>query len=541
MNPANEIIRTLRSLRWRMVIRDFLGCTVRATLFFFGVLLVLTAAAWWLGEFRPNPADIPWVLAWPFVFGTAAGLVLAILRRPALERVARAGDLAGATRDRLLTGLLFSRRPDASELERLTVAEVERYCHGRDFRPLLPLRAPRDIRWLAAPIAMLGLLWWDALQQAATRDQRAAERTAEIAGTAGELDRLARHFDRRADAVEEAALKRIAERLKQSAGQMRAEAARGGDAQKTALRELALLEQLVKELRQPEVATPDELKALADALMKHEQTREAARDMQGGNLADAAKKLQQAAAQQAAPSDEQVQKTIQQALEHLAQRKEQLSKQIEKLREQARAGEGGRQELLQQIADVLNEMQQQGMLAGHKDGKGGQKGAGKPMTDEDLKKLLGALQDLKNQQQGDGPAGGQPQEGEGDGDGKISVLNFGRSKDGDENSGDGLNFPSGKPGSDKDMGTTPQPFGKPGADPTEEGKRDQLAGMLGEGESLSALIPSAAAGNAKAARRYKELYQAAAADAEDAVTQENIPLGARFLIKRYFEAIQPKQ
>lgn len=522
-----------------MVIRDFLGCTVRASLFFFGVLLVLTSAAWWLGEFRPNPSDIPFVLAWPFAFGAVAGLLLALLRRPALERVARAGDLAGATRDRLLTGLLFSRKPDASELELLTVAEVERYCRGRDFRPLLPIRVPRELRWLAAPIVMLGLLWWDAMQAAATRDQRAAEETAEIAGTAGQLDRLARQFDQRADAVKEAELKRIAERLKQSAEQMRAEAARGGDARKAALRELALLEQLVKELRQPEAATPDELKALADALMKHEQIREAAKDMQGGNLADAAKKLEQAAAQQNAPADEQVQRTIQQALDHLAQRKEQVSKQIEKLRNQA--GEGGRQDLLQQIADLLNEMQQQGKVAERKDGKGEQKGAGKPMTDEDLKKLLGALQELKNQQQGDAPGGGEPQEGEGEGEGKISMLNFGKGKDGDENSGDGVNFPSGKPGSDKDRGTTQQPFGKEAAEPKDEGKMEQLAGRLGEGESLSALIPSAAAGDAKATRRYKELYQAAAADAEDAVTQENIPLGSRFLIKRYFEAIRPKQ
>ena len=42
-------------------------------------------------------------------------------------------------------------------------------------------------------------------------------------------------------------------------------------------------------------------------------------------------------------------------------------------------------------------------------------------------------------------------------------------------------------------------------------------------------------------RRYRELYDAASFAAEDAVTQENIPLGARFLIRRYFQAIRPKQ
>ena len=53
-------------------------------------------------------------------------------------------------------------------------------------------------------------------------------------------------------------------------------------------------------------------------------------------------------------------------------------------------------------------------------------------------------------------------------------------------------------------------------------------------------MPSAAAGDAKATRRYKELTEAAASAAEDAVMQETIPLGARFLIKRYFDAIRAR-
>ena len=534
---TDELTRILRSLRWRMVLRDFLGCTVRATLFFFGVLLVLAAETWRRGGF-PNPADIPVVLTWPFAFGAVAGLLLALLRFPSPERVARIGDRLGSTRDRLITGLQFSQKARPSEFESLAVAKAEGYLRGRDFRSLLPIQIPRDLGWVAAPLAMLALLWWDAMQVAATRVQRATDETAEITNTAKQLDRLAEQLDKRADAAKESELKRIADRLKESAEQMRAEAARGGDAQKAALRELSMLEQLVKELRQPQAATPDELKALAEALLKHEQTREAAKDMQGGNLADAAKKLAQAAQQQDAPSEEQVRKEIQQALDHLAERKEQLSKEMEQLRNAAKAGEGGRQDLLQQLADMLNDLQQQGKTAGRKDAKGaGQKGAGKPMTDEDLKKLLGALQNLKNQQQGQGPLGGEPQEGEGDPQGAIAMLNFGKGKQ----PGEDANFPSGQPGTGKDKGTTESPFGKQGADPKLAGQKDSLSGKFGEGESLSALIPTAAAGNEKATRRYQQLYDAAASDAEDAVTQENIPLGSRFLIRRYFEAIRPKQ
>jgi len=184
MNPATEIIRTLRSLRWRMMVRDFLSGTVRATLFFQGVLLMLIAAAWWLGEFRLNLAEVSFVLTVPFALGAVAGLLLALLRRPALERVAQTVDFLGATRDRLLTGLLFSRKANASEFEALAIAEAAAYLHGKNLGRLLPIRPPRELRWLAAPLAMAALLWWDAAQSAAARDQRAAEETAGIAATA---------------------------------------------------------------------------------------------------------------------------------------------------------------------------------------------------------------------------------------------------------------------------------------------------------------------------------------------------------------------
>ena len=542
MNPAADITRVLRSLRWRMVLGDFVARTVRATLFFYGLLVALNAAAWWLGEFVPNPAGIPFMLGWPLAFGAAAGLVLALVRFPGMERVARTVDRVGGTRDRLLTGLLFSRKPAVSEIESLAVAEADGYARGRDFRWLFPIRLPRECFWLLAPLAMIGLLWWDAIQAAAARDRRATEATAEIAGTAGQLERLAGNLEAKALQQNDAELLRIAARLRQSAEQMRAEAARGGEAQKAALRELAMLEQMAKELRQPAAATPDELKALADALMRNDRTRPAAEDMKRGDVAEAAKKLEKEAANSETPPDERVKQTIKQALDHLAQRKGEVSKQMERLREQAGANEGGRQELLEQIADLLKDVAQQGNGAGKKDGNGApQKGGGKPMSDDDLKKLLGALQDMKQRQQGAGPGGAEPGEGEGDPQGAIAMLNFGKPKNADENSGEGVNFPSGQPGTDKDRGTTQTPFGNAGKEPGEGGKDEQARGKLGEGESLSALIPGAAGGDAKAVRRYKELYEAAAGDAEATVTQETIPLGSRFLIKRYFEAIRPRQ
>ena len=543
MKPAAEIIRTLRALRWRMALGDLLRAAARAALFFFAILLVFNAAAWWRGGMRPDVTAIPIMLTWPFMFGALAALVITALKFPRLDRVARALDAAGATHDRFVTGLQLAEKARSTELETVAMHEIAGWARGRRLGLMLPVRFPREFPWLAAPIAMLALLWWDAMHIAATKDERAAQETAAISETAKQLEHIAKLTDILANENQEKVMKLIAERLRQSAEQMRADAADGKDARKAALREFAMLEDLVKELRRPEAATPEELKALADALAKHEQTREAAKDIVGGNLADAAKKLAQAAAGQDAPSEEAVRETLKQALDHLAERREQVSKQIEKLQQRAA---DGRQDLLKKIADSLNELAQQGKNVA-RDGKGAaQQDAQKKMTDEDLKRLLGALENLKDQQQGDGPEGGEPQpgepkEGDGDREGKVAMLNFSSGEKPSGNPEDGIKSPSGKPGNDGDKDTTKDPFGAKSAAPKSAARKEQDAVQLGAGESLSALIPSAAAGDEKAARRYRELYDAAAFAAEDAVTQENIPLGARFLIRRYFQAIRPKQ
>jgi hypothetical protein len=524
-----------------MFVRDFLTRAARATLFFYGVLVIFSAVAWW-HEMRVDVTGLHRPLIWPFVLGMIGGFIVALARRPSLRVVAQIVDGLGGTRDRLLTALDFSARSKPAALEGLAVEESSAWLGTRDFRPLLPIRPPQELRWLAVPLAMLALLWWDSISKAAARDARAAAAMAEVSGTVRQLEDLAKQVEKRAAATDDETLKKITDRLKQAAGQLRAEAERGGEANKTALRELAKLEQLVKELQRPDFATSDELKSLADALAKHEQTKDAAKDIAEGKLADASKKLQDAAQQ---PDAAKAQESVKQALDHLARRKEQISKQLEKL-QQSEAGDGERQELLQQLADALNELEQQGGMAQQKKQGKGQSakkgGGGKEMNNEALKKLLSAIQKMKDQQlqQGEGEGEGEPEPGDGEGEGEIKLFAGNPGKDGNEGP-EGPQVPTGKPGSEMDEGTTKDPFGKRPVAEASAGNDTQTTGKLGEGETLSALIPGAAKGDAKAARRYKELTEAAAAAAEDVVTQENIPLGARHLIRRYFEAIRPKQ
>ena len=546
-----------------MIVRNFLRTAARGTLVFYTILVALTALAWSLGAFQPALSGLAYTLTWPIVAGVVAGVLITALKVPALRHVAATVDALGGTRDRLLTGLDFSEKSGASPIELLAARESATFAGGRDFRSLLPIRPPQELRWLVVPLATLAIFWWDGLQAVAAQEKKVAAAHAQSDGTVKQLEAIADQL--RSQPTADDFTRQLAERLKQAAAQVRAEADKGHDGHTAALRELAELEQLVQELRRPGAPTPDEIKSLAGALAANESTKDAAKDLAERKFPEAAKKLAEVAKDEKAAA--QAQKVLQQALDHLAQQKEQLSRQLEGMRQQAEQGGAEHQQLLQQLSDLLNEMQENGQLSqqpqppqkpgGPQEGQpkeqaGGQPqpqgGAGqpqpggtKPMTDDDLRKLLGALQRMKDQQQeeGDQPQpGDHPPEGEGR-KSSVTMQSFsGKDKNGDSGDPD-PSQPSGLPGSDKDKGTTPTPFGKSTEAPG-KGTPEQLAGQLGEGESLSTLIPSAAKGDAKATRRYKELTNAAAAAAADAVTQENIPLGARFLIRRYFDAIRPK-
>jgi hypothetical protein len=155
-----------------------------------------------------------------------------------------------------------------------------------------------------------------------------------------------------------------------------------------------------------------------------------------------------------------------------------------------------------------------------------------------LQELIAALENMKA---GDGPGGQQGSSGDFPGGGpQISMQSFGSSTpEGDPQGGEAGRYPSGRPGSEHDFGTTETPFGAK-TEPQEKGGELALKGQLNPGETLSMMLPSAG-DTSKAARKYKDLYEAMAPAAEDAVQQENIPLGSRFMVRRYFEGIRPKE
>ena len=473
-------------------------------------------------------------------YAATAAFVLALLatltRRRNLAEVAALLDRLGGTRDRFLTALKFSAAPDAGEMRALAVKECTQFVRAGKFGDLIRVHVPRDAIYLLVPALALGLLRWEALHTFAERDADKAAAHASVEDTAKQLEQLARETAKASEQNKAEELKKLAEQLQRSAEQLRANATNPEDAKKSALRELSALEQMVQEMQKsPAALTPEEMKALAKALAENDATKEAAKALEAGDTEKAAQELETAMQKLAEQKDdatsEEVRKAIEQAMKELAAQKE-LSEAMKQLAQQMKNASpqqgGNSSEAAKQLADMLRKMAQ---------GKSGQQSSSGKQSEQTLESLLAALQNMKSgegqEQPSNQPPSGQPSSG-------VKMQSFAQSNpSGAPGDGNPL-LPSGHPGSEHDTGTTDSPFGK---DPTAAGKdakKEQVSGRPGEGDSLQQSLTSAGT-HGKSNRGYKNLYEAMAPAAQDAVLQENIPLGSRFFIKRYFEAIRPQE
>ena len=504
---------------------------VRCALFAGGALVVLGAGnRWLLGRL---PLDPQVALAAAAAVPVLA-LLAAIAQRKTLPQIAGLLDRLGGTRDRFFTALAFSKDEAGSEMQAMAVRECAAFARGGDFGRLVRVRVPREAAWLLVPAVALGMLQWEARTAFAARLAETGAAKSEVEDTAKKLEELARQTEKANAEAMTGELRKIAGELRRSAEQLRANATHPEDAAKSALRELSALEQMVQELQKSPGASPEEMKEMAKALAENEATKEAAKAMDAGELAKAAEELEKAMRQLAEKKDErteqQIQQALEQALKRLAERK-QLSEAMQKLAQQtqrAQAEKGGQSgEAMRRLAQMLRQMPR------------GQQSQGGQQKAQTLQQVLAALQNMKYGE-GDGKPGGDPKPGDARTQGPVAVQSFApANRNGTPDPGD-PQVPGGQAGGERDTGTADTPFGKERHDPGREAQAKQLAGRLGEGESLSQMLPSAGDAS-KSNRRYKELYDAMAPAAEDAAQQENIPLGSRFFIKRYFESIRPRE
>jgi len=530
--PIDDVLRNLRAARRRLSLQSFLTTLARAGLVAGAVLLVIGAVnRGFLGrlpfDFRVTAIAIGAAVV-------AAGFMM-IAGRRGLAEVAGVIDRLGGTRDRFLTALQFSEKSTGEPMRGIALQECVRFVQGGNFSGLIPVRVPREFLYWLVPVVALALLQWEARDTFATRDAQALAARASVEDTAKKLEALARQAAKDAEAAKSDELKKLAEQLNRGAEQLRADATTPEDGAKAALRELSALEQLVQEMQKsPGALTPEEMKALAKALEENPATKDAATAMEKGDAAKAAEELEKAMKQLADQKDEktpeEIKKTLEDAIKRLAEQK-QLSEALQKLAQQMQrsaAEKGGdSSEAAKQLAQMLRQMAQ---------GKSGQMKGGQQQGAQAMQNLLSALQNMKFGD-GQGQPGSEPQPSQTPG--AVMMQNFAKEGQGAmPGSGDNLP-PSGQAGSDHDTGTTDNPFGEKNA-AGKEARAEQLTGRQGEGESLQQSL-TAAGDHSKSHRGYKDLYNAMAPAAQDAVLQENIPLGSRFFIKRYFEAIRPQE
>lgn len=285
-------------------------------------------------------------------------------------------------------------------------------------------------------------------------------------------------------AAERKDLEKIAAELEEK----KQELADSSDPLREALRTMAGLEE---RLSQNSGLTAAEAEALADAL--EAQNAALAKNLREGNRAEAARQLGEVDPKALADA-------LKQAAKHLENKRlEELSQQ------QAQVMRAG----VQSLTNPQGE---------------GQGGSGS--------QFRAAMRDIKN------GAGDQKQQG-GSPQGQPNGAPDGSEK-ADPSTADNAP-PGGAPGSEKDLGKGDELAGEAESVPTPMAADDSLSGEQGEGTSVVQMLRMPGADDPQARTQYRSAYQTAEAAALDAVNREEIPIGSRLLVRKYFEAIRPKE
>lgn len=523
----------LRALRRRIYLREFLERFTAILLVTLGVYLV---GALWL-RFAAQQAPVS-----PTLLGllALAALVLTgilVLSRPrSLRQVAQIIDRRARTKDRLLNALAWSESGAASHpFASLAAAECQAYLRDQDFRSSAPVAPPQFARWIVVPLVALGLVQLDFLAHDRDRRQSADQAQAAVSDTVRQLEEIARKAERAARELQSPEIQKLAEEIQRRAAELKSET-KPEDAEKAAMKALSSLEETMRDLqRRP--SPEEEMKTLAKALAGVPGMEKVLKELNENNLAAAQKALEEAREAQKegganSASEEQIKKALEDAVQNLSERR-QLSDALQKLSESL--SQNGQQSMSQKGLEQLQKLMQQAQQQGGSSQNGEGSGAQRQMT---MQELLSALENAKfgEQQNGGGP---KPDDRGGNGGQQVQIQNFGQGEGPGIPKNGEASAPTGLPGSERDFGTTANPFG-PQNPAQDKGAELAVKGQLGEGETLSMSLPSAG-DRSKSAKRYKDLYDSAAAAAQDTVQQENVPLGSRFLIQKYFESIRPKE
>ncbi|MBI5862940.1 MAG: hypothetical protein HZB38_00220 [Planctomycetes bacterium] len=106
-----------------------------------------------------NAAQLRWWALAAIPLGALVGVLLGLLGRIDDLRLARAMDAAAASEDRFASALQLAGHPRA-ERAQLVAADALAHVSRANHAAALPLRSPRELWWLPAPLLALVLVFW---------------------------------------------------------------------------------------------------------------------------------------------------------------------------------------------------------------------------------------------------------------------------------------------------------------------------------------------------------------------------------------------
>lgn len=555
---SSTVANRLRHARSRML-RAFLIDRTCAAVLRASVLLV--AAGGFIHLFLGwPPLNVALVVGATFV--GAADIALGLWRgRRSLAATAAELDRRAGTRDRFATVLALtknrvSRSGEVSPVEALALAECERFIARFPVERWTPVRWPRArLLALLAPALSLALLL---AHEASLRHARDAARDPKLGQTvnthADDLQKLADSL-RRNDSA--ATLARLTAELEAAAKRMREAAAPGKDAEaqrKAALRELSALQEKLAQMKQAARAqrpSSAEVAALAAALERDPATNAAAEALRADDLAGAAEQLEKLLEQLKENGDptkalEQLARAMQENAARLSEEeKTEVARQMQAAAAAAQAGQQGLSaQAMRRLAELLRRA---GAMAGGGNPStqtSGRTGAGRALTAQELQNLLNALEAMKDTLRPNAGGGRL-----GDGAGRtmgLAFRDFAAAQQGTALPAADGEGASGLPGGERDTGVGNEISGERAASTERPEKNSRLQGELAESGEVSdgLLLPTTdgpGGSNTRSGRRYRELYEALQPAAQEALQQEEIPLGSRAFVGRYFKSIRPAE
>ena len=514
----------LQTIRLRLLKQAFLNTLGEAWLVSLG-LLVAGHAVFAAFSGPISTSTLVASLGAAFAGGFLIAAVVTWVRRPTTQQVATEMDSRMGAHERFSTALAFAEIPSPTPFHTLALKECEDYLRGVNIAKWVPWRFPKALGWVPVPLITLALL--NLFATGSNLEELPAQRppdksTLELAQ---KLDTLANRIEKQQDPASEE-FKRIAEALKKSAAQLRNEASTPSqDAAR--LRQLSGLENLLQATQQRSA-----LEELADALSKSDAALSAAEALRKGDADRAADELAALAKNMAdgtlsKAQQEELQKALREAAEKLGG-KSPLGSAASKSASAMRQGSP------EEAAKAIKELSQ--AIRNQQNSRH----ASQSTSGKTMQTLASQLQELKaGEAQNMGKDAGEADSQDGPAREQPFIGDFSQGKPA-EKPGLGETPGQGTPASEKDHGTKATPYGNTKTPEAETSTSLLLQGMLGEGETLRMLIPGKAQ-TESAATNYRALYEATAPAAEDALNRENIPLGSRLFIKRYFEAIRPER